>query len=83
MSRMWNPNNITKATQVCYYCRITRREVAFLKSERSLCQHCRQPMVSLSTKIRVPKKSASNRKWNQFWEWLRNMNPYFANQIPR
>lgn len=69
-----------RCTQVCYKCRITKR--VSNNADRTPCQHCRQLMIRLSTKIRVPKKTAPDRVWNKFWEWLRSTNPFYAEQIP-
>jgi len=54
-----------KNTYFCLLHKITRR-IGILDNSKPLCPTCRQPMVLLGHKVRLPKKNASKWVWKNF-----------------
>lgn len=63
-------------TNICYACMETRRA---LENYSVSCPHCRQPMVELNYRVRVPKRR--RKLWIEFSAWLENTYPYYKGKL--
>lgn len=59
-----------KNSSVCFDCMEVNRSLF-----NGNCSKCGKPMISLNSKMRVPKKRRKD--WDEFKEWVRNYNAYF------